>query len=382
MDTLLHRETEAALAGIAKSLPASTRDSALACVPLAKIGDALRLGLEVPGSVRRWADSLTVKDLAGIFTVLAEAPTDPALPDEDAVDLDDPFLIQSVRGRDEVESIICAIERVANAAGLALHQVGTYEKLSVKLSLYDASLRELLTAEQVTVLLGTRAQLQAEGSWTAAFTRQMGAPERESREDPGGPAFAGEPTEPSEEIVLKYVATGSLAQYVEGYAGRDVDFAQGLVATIDALRAAGEQVGLAARRWYRDLRITAGSVGVNTLVAAAAIQIPAGPRRMAASTGGAPASRPDNIDLGWLYPIKASAMIAVMGDQLEISVFPQEPTSLQLLVFGETEVRGPDPSGRWAARVPRTSGPIRLRILTADGSEFLETLEFSPPDPV
>jgi hypothetical protein len=65
MDTLLHRETEAALAGIAKSLPASTRDSALACVPLAKIGDALRLGLEVPGSVRRWADSLTVKDLAG-----------------------------------------------------------------------------------------------------------------------------------------------------------------------------------------------------------------------------------------------------------------------------------------------------------------------------
>lgn len=54
---------------------------------------------------------------------------------------------------------------------------------------------------------------------------------------------------PDDDIVLAYVMRGAMARYVEGVAAKNEDFREELLATIDGLEEAGENVSAAARAW-------------------------------------------------------------------------------------------------------------------------------------
>lgn len=54
---------------------------------------------------------------------------------------------------------------------------------------------------------------------------------------------------PDDDIVLAYVTRGAMARYVEGVAARSSAFREELLACIDGLEEAGENVSAAARAW-------------------------------------------------------------------------------------------------------------------------------------
>lgn len=363
----LRHETEAALEGIARSLSTADVDAALLLIPLAKIGDALRMGIDIPRPVRHWSDALDRSVLgAACRAVTAELATW-SLPDREVVDVGDPVLGHVLYRRDEVESFLLAINRIARKAGADPAAIEGRNALHTALVLIDKNLMGLLSQDQALWILGARAQLQGDQSWTSKL--------RSEAVEVPAPLDAQVSTigvlgRPSEELVMKYLATGNLAGYVEAYSARDEEFTEGLLVTIDLMRATGEQLGLAARRWQKDRDKSARA-------AETGIQFEILPQRAAAATTVEETTETQHLDLGWLHPLGVTAAIEVTGTTVTVSVSAEEPQQLSMVVFGEGVVRAPDELGNWETSTRRTAAPIRLRVEMSDGRSFSEDLVLS-----
>jgi hypothetical protein len=161
-------------------------------------------------------------------------------------------------------------------------------------------------------------------------------------------------------------------RYVEGVAAMNETFAGDLAACIDALLAAREDVGLVARQW----RKRAGVAPSSTPLRFAAIP----PLRLAAATAAETAAAKTTIGLGVLSPLDAEARFDVSARELTLQVFEgQKP--IQRVELGGQVATSPIAPSRWELAVPASAGPIRLRVVSMDGSEFSEELLFDPLDP-
>ena len=234
-------ETAAALEGIVDALGGLALPAGLALVPLRVYGDALRLGLEAPRALRRWAGDCSpalLDDVLRATLAWIDARNAP-VPSKDATF--EPALATTLRERDHAESLLHAVRRAWLPRPLA--QLAAYGPLVARLREVDEGLAESLTRADVTTLLGVRAALGAQ--WAHAFTEDVAPSEDDDRLLS---SLRGSP--PSPELVARYIESGAMHATVEGTAAADPDFAAELAETIDAMRGCG-QAGLFARRWLK-----------------------------------------------------------------------------------------------------------------------------------
>lgn len=364
------RLTEAALQGVGEALGPGQVLPGLLLTPLARMGDALRLGVELPRSIRRWSDALERRELQGALAALLDETAAWTLPiGLSAAPIDDPGLTFVVWRRDEAESVRHAVRRICLPKQLDPFELAEFATLETVLVALDRAMGALLSRADVGRLLGTRAAM--EPAWADGFQGRAEG----SQEERG--AFAEErwresiqESVPSDELITRYVTRGAMSRYVEGVAAANTIFAGDLAACIDALLEAREDVGLIARRWRTHARVAPSSSPLRFAA------IP--PLRLAAATA-ATAVAKTTIALGVLSPLDAEGRFEVSARELMLQVFEGEKP-IERVELGGQVAMSPVAPNRWELAVPVSAGPVRLRIVSTDGSEISEELRFDPVD--
>ena len=389
MGTDLHgiavRDTEAALRGIARDLPQAIEHAEWLQIPLARIGDALRLGLDVPRNVRDWLGALSVDLLKGALASVTEEtstwslPGDPVAPVDEA---DDPFLSTVIRRRDEAESVRAAVRRATRPKGHLVDDWPEYVALTEALATVDLELRRLVTRPRVLELLGARAALRT--TWTDALGDNPVGTGSEVAGTDAGSEDAGSSGSPplapealatvslGDEDVASYAKHGTLARLVEGLAAATPTLAEELAECIDALLEAHEQVGLVARRWRQAYRIRGAS---NPLILA---HVPG--RRLAAATTTVAEVEATTVHLGALSPLDAEAWVELTAHHVTLGVSPGH-MPLARIELGESFVAAPDEDGTWRIKQALPAGLVHLRVVAADGRAFASELGFAAATP-
>lgn len=363
------RMTEAALQGLVRSLAPGPVRADLLPTPLARMGDALRLGIEIPAAIRRWSEGLERQDLQGALASLIDETATWAIPDGDSarVAVDDPGLAFVVRRRDEAESVRLAVGRICLPRHVAPYELDGFAALETVLITLDRAIGALLSRADVVRLLGTRAAMDP--TWADGFReREGGRDEHATRSDERWPQSVRESI-PSDEVITRYATRGAMSRYVEGVAAVNEMFAGDLAAGIDALLAARENVGLIARRWRKRTRV---APSFNPLSFAA---IP--PVRLAAATSPETAASRTTILLGALSPIDAEGRFEVSAREVVLQVFEGQ-IPIERVELGDRVTTGAVAPGRWELAVPASAGPVRLRVVSKDGSEFSEEVHLEP----
>ncbi len=365
------RLIEAALRGIGDSLGPGPLPPPLLPTPLARIGDALRLGIEIPWAIRRWSDGLSRPELQGALAALIDETATWTFPEgESAGRTDDPSLSFIVRRRDETESVRHAVRRICLPQRFDPHDLAEFAALETVLVTLDSTMGALLSRADVVRLLGTRAAMDP--TWADRF-QERGEGSREEHAAPAKERWPESIREsvPSDEVTTRYATRGAMSRYVEGVAAVNEIFARDLAACIDVLLAAHEDVGLVARRWRKRARVAPSS---NPLRFAA---IP--PLRLAAATAAEATAAKTTILLGVLSPLDAEGRFEVSARELTLQVFEgQKP--IERVELGGQVATSPVAPSRWEVVVPASAGPIRLRVVSTDGNEFSEELHFDPFD--
>ncbi len=204
------RMTRGALERWAATPPAA-HEAADVLMALIALGDALRLGIEIPAPLRGWMANLLPADVEAALAPLAAE-----------------VVGGGVRRLGDAESVQRAVMRIAMAKGWRAASIAPLAALRLASSRAKSSAAVPAEASSVTA----QAELEplADGSVRAAV--------------------------PDDDIVLAYVRRGALARYVEGVALQNRAFAEELTASIDALIDSGEVVGDRARAWRG--RVVAG----------------------------------------------------------------------------------------------------------------------------
>jgi hypothetical protein len=361
------RDTEAALSGVANAL--SSGRSELLLTPLARVGDALRLGLEVPVAVRRWFDAVPRDDLRAALLALVEETADWNLPTESVGDDADPLFTSVLRRRDEAESIRAAVRRILLPKNDAPEDIDEFNALSTVLLTIDETLRRLATRSRIVELLGTRAAMQP--TWADDFADDAAG----SETPPGELSVPGEVLKsfvPRDEEVARYVARGALSRYIQGAAAANPDFAEEVAACIDALIAAREDVSFVARLWRKQCRV---SLETDPLSLRA---VPA--RRYAAASREGTETVTNVVHLGALSPLDAEARVEVTSTEASFEIFPGVAPLARVDVDGKVRTE-PDADGAWRVVVAIRPEPVRLHVVAADGRSFSGELAFAAAEP-
>jgi hypothetical protein len=363
--------TEGALQGLSESLAPGPVRADLLLTPLARIGDALRLGIELPAAIRRWSDGLERQELQGALASLIDETATWTFPEGGAaVAEDDPSLAIVVRRRDEAESVRHAVRRICLPRHLDPYGLAEFAALETVLVTLDGAIGALLSRADVVRVLGMRAAMNP--TWADGFReRDAGQEEHATAVEERWPESIRE-TVPSDEVITRYATRGAMSRYVEGVAAVNEIFAADLAACIDGLLAAREDVGLVARRWRKRARV---APAINPLRFAA---IP--PVRLAAATAPEAAGSKTTILLGVLSPLDAEGRFEVSARELTLQVFEGQ-NSIERVELGDRVITSAVAPNRWELAVPASAGPVRLRVVAKDGSEFSEELHFEPFDP-
>lgn len=249
MNPSLCLETLRALEGLVESLSGEAFAAEHLLLPLARIGDALRLGLELSQPVRHWMDELSVETLGialAAQTVEVKSWIVPPNPTSD-----DPTLAFSLRRRDEAESVRVSALRICLPRWIEPMAVPNLGDLAKALDSFDKTLRSCVTSGLAERLLGTRAVLQTVHGWTSKLPQE---PTDECKDERDGwltPLRLPQGT-PSDEVIAQYISEGVLAQYVEKCAENSAVFRADLKDNIQAARDAGVEVGPGALRWEKE----------------------------------------------------------------------------------------------------------------------------------
>jgi len=369
------REPRVALAGVEDALRGGPVPAALLAAPLAVVGDALRLGLELPRAIRKWMEKLSVPELREVLSALAAEIVAWSLPEVGAGDVaDDAGLAFVVRRRDQVESVACAVRRVVLPRSTSLAERVELAALEAVLRGIDGRLGALLSRPAVVRLLGARAALGP--AWADGFAERggdSGEPEGTTTASAAAWAEAVRSGAPCDEAVTAYAQSGALARYVEGFAAEDADFAVELAASIDGLIEAREDVGLVARRWRK--RCTTLPAARDPLRLA---EIPA--LSLAASTTvESPVAR-RAIRLGPLAPVDAEARLLLTPREVSVQVFEGRDGAVQSVQLGASVAHRPAAGAPWVVTIAVPEDAVSLRVAGEGDIEFVETLSFGPED--
>ncbi len=248
-----HAHVRAALDGLG-GLALDDLDPGALLVVLTVVGDALRLGLGVPGPVLRAVEAVPEGALRAAFGALAKEVATWSLPVEPGPDQESPMHAWAVRRRDEAESVIVAARRILVPKGILPADLEEVRTAAAALAGLDFTCGGRYDRADVERVLEERVVLTTPGSWLEALPETEPVVEGAG----GSPEAAGESmplTAPSDESVDEYVTHGRLVAWIEGAARRSPAFAEELEAMIEADRAADPTVtSLQARRWLRARR--------------------------------------------------------------------------------------------------------------------------------
>lgn len=209
-DLMSARITREALQRWAGAPPAAhERTEVLAA--LIALGEALRVGIEIPGPLRDWMASLLQSDVEAALAAEAVRRSE----------VEEGGALAAPLGPDDAASAERAVMRIAMARGWSVSAIAGLETL--------------------------RGASRRAGASAAAPAGESPAP---PQVEPGPLADGSvRAAVPDDDIVLSYVRRGAMARYVEGVALQNGAFAEELAACIDALVDADEAVGDRARSW-------------------------------------------------------------------------------------------------------------------------------------
>jgi hypothetical protein len=364
------RSTEASLGGVAADLPDGVELPTSLLTPLAVIGDALRIGIDLPHAVRHWLSRRSHDELRAAAKALAGEVASLRVPAAHMGDADDPMLAGVLRRRDEAESVVIAVRRATAPSGTFADEWPEMQALEDAVVDFDERARPIVGRSRVESLLGAR--LGVPRRWVDAFDE---APVEPSRDVPEIPAEALATFRPSDEVIARYVTRGAFARVVEGAASANPEFGDDLTACIDAFLAARDQVGLVARRWRMRSGASRGE-------GAAAIVVQFVPHvHLAASTSPESRAETTTVPLGPLSPLDAEARVVFGHDDATVEVFAGD-VPVARLEIGGLGADAADADGVWRVRFPRTGAPVRLRVVDIQGRESSEDIAFEAVEPL
>ncbi len=362
------RDTNAALRGVERDLSRAVENAEWLQIPLARVGDALRLGLELSRPLRAWLGGLAPEELKGALASMTEEAASWSLPTRPVGEDEDPILTTVLRRRDEAESLRAAVRRAAQPKGHVAQSWSEYVALSAALSTADDGIRRVVTRARVTELLGARAAMRP--TWADAFDEE---PDEEPSTDEGDlPLGVAATVRLADEDIARYVTRGALSRLVEGMAAANGQFAEELAECIDGLLEAREEVAWVARRWRKaaPIRCERDPLVLRSVPAV----------RLAAASAPVVSSEATLVHLWTLSPLDAEACVELTPREVVLVVFPGEDPLLRL-ELADRVCTAADEDGVWRVRLALPSGPVTVRVVGADGRVFASELGFANADP-
>jgi hypothetical protein len=392
MTSPFHAQVDAALDGL-RGIALGDLEPGALLLALRVLGDALRLGVDVPTPALRAAEALPDAAFRAAFRALVEETATWTLPVEPGPDEDYPTYDWAIRRRDEAESVVVAARRILVPRGTLLDELEEARAFDATIMLRDFTCGGRRWRADAERALGERVALATPGSWVEELP-ELGRGE-ETAEGAGAATDGAEEAAreslpamaPSDESVDAYITGGVLVVWVEGAAQRSPAFAEELEAMIDAGLACHATVGLTARRWLRARKGLAGparplSHEASGRVERAPIRIAAVPplRLAAADTDDAILAPQRIVELGTLYPLDVVAHLMVSAEAATLRVSPAAGLTVRRVQFGSAVALAADAEGFWRVTTPNTGEPLDLRVEAADGRVFEETVALDPAE--
>jgi hypothetical protein len=357
-------------------------------------GDALRLGVTLPASVREWLSSWTSENIWALAhrtrewietVVLPGGP--PSAPAVGGINFDAAewfdSLEETVSARDRAESICVglahaiqlATARPADAAadqehpGLSSACLPALRSVADALSAFDARLNELAPRATIEAALGDRIEMLAPRDWTTRFDVPKAGdidlvPSTGASPDLG----EGPLTSPPDAVVARYVHLGLHARWVEGVAARTPTFRDELAALIGEANAdpAGDPASLAALVWLARAMPSAAPpriVGQRLVMAAASVDA-------------SPTERTERV-LGRLGSVAAEAVLVQSGREFILRISASPDTLALVEVDGRPVLA--DQHGEFRQSVRGDGSAVVLKVLARDGALFEGTFQVVLP---
>jgi hypothetical protein len=259
----LHSQLQASLDGL-RGLPLGVLDPGALVVALVVLGDAVRLGVDVPRPVLRAAEALPTDAFRRAFATLLEESRAWSLPSEPALNEEEPGYEWAIRQRDEAESAIVAARRILTPRGVLLDELEEARAFDTVVRLLDFTCGGRRSRDDAERALGERVVLATRGSWVEMLP-EIEHP-RDARGEAPEPHIGTTPTvAPSDEAVDAYITSSDLHAWIESAALRSASFAEELEAMIEAGIACRSTVGFSAHRWLRARKKSSGPLAMAIL---------------------------------------------------------------------------------------------------------------------
>lgn len=321
-------------------------------------GDALRAGITVPKAFRK---QLHAVDLAAVRAIAEEAERDVESPPV-VVDIsDDPAAELTLRTRDQLQSVLVGLRRMALAHGLASDEFDPIYALAQALDRFDAGASKTLSRNLVERLLADRMVFQGDDGWLDRYQHHDA--------DVGRIDVPTEVTgfHPTEVQLTNWATRGVGARIIERWSTL-YDNASALEALVDALADSGVSLSLNALRWRRARR------------ALETVEFDARPVTALAAAAHEPrdATQPmRTVELGQIGTMPAVARLVLTATSTSLRVRSEigATTSVQ---FGTEIARDVEQKGTFTITVEAPHGPLELVVTGANGEVFRCTIVIGP----
>ncbi|MFO0560261.1 MAG: hypothetical protein U0269_19750 [Polyangiales bacterium] len=318
-------------------------------------GDALRAGITVPMALRKRLHSA---DLSALRAIADEARNDLDAPPASLDAFDDPSVELALRARDQLESVLVGLRRIALAHGLVSDEFDPIYHLAEALEQFDQAAAKSQSRNRVEQLLAERMSLHASTGWLDRYEhRDRDAARPEVRLDASS-------FRPTHEQLTLWATRGVGSKAIEAWATHEEN-ADDLRALLDALQDEGVPLSLNALRWSR---ARAGSSTVEWAIRPMT-------RLAAASSESTEPMR--SVDLGQLGSLRAFARLLVTSGSTLLRV-RAEPHSIRHIQFGDQSLDAPDARDTWTIEVRAPHGPLALIVTDSSGEIFRCTLVIGP----
>lgn len=370
LNTAMHRQTRAALEGVA-SADLGTIDSTALVLVLTVVGDAVRLGLQLPAALtssmkHQLAEAHVLAALATTADSV-EAWSLPTLLDED----DDPGLEWALRRRDEVESIRTAARRAMLPRGVFIDASPEAKRVESALRGKDLTCGSQVKRSDAERMLGDRLAFVDERSWF----EQLPWVAEDSLEETGPELEAIDGARPSLESLELFVVEGKLGRWVRSAAAKSPELAEELEEMIDSyLEAVPTGVSYSAQRW-RAQRASGPDKAREEAARVVPIRLRAPKvevRRAAASVPELPKEPSLTYELAELSEVDAVATLMITPTKITLQIF-EGTRALREVRLGHQTIQQPTTGHTWIVELDRhtvTSDAVLIfSVLDQHGGE-------------
>lgn len=355
--TPLQERTDGALEG-ATVLELAELDSPTLLVVMTAVGDALRLGTEIPAELRRKLDrSVSEAQILLAIEALTESVGHWSLPQHAVAAEPDHGLEWALRRRDESESVLVAARRMLLPRGILVDASNNARALEAAIAKHEFGCGGSVSRADAEALLGERVVLIAGRTW---LDDVAWGPDEVAHAPDDEVVIPAGIVRPSIELLAAYVVEGRLRKWIEAEAAASKELAEELSEMIATYRKQ-RRASFVARKWEDSL--------VRFDDAAES------PRRAAASGGIALDEPAVQYDLGILDPLDARASLDVTANEVRLVVFAGK-AALRAVQLGDAVAEPPKSGGTWSVAISRTAceQPLLVRVSDEAGRSFDATI--------